>query len=236
MKKLILTTFIISFCVSSIFAQESQNVDLQPENINSGTERFVLFIEEEGNVKQFISFLERNTKVGEELIQVSQKYYNPDGSVNFDSSVVHKKDLSPRYYFAEVQSNEITEEYVFSEHRIEGKKEEDKGSEIIDEDFGYKDVYNSVIENEILNALNFDALRVQTLATYNPGKGKAEITYKKIGEEELMLGGRKINTLKIELTGGGLPATYWLSKSTNEVLLLRADFPNGSSFWKRKVI
>jgi hypothetical protein len=209
---------------------------IRTDNIKSGSELFVLFIEDKDTVQNFVSFLEKKITIAEEVITVTQHHFNTNGTSDFDSSTVRQRDLNPLSYTSILNDGTHSERFVFKNNRVEGVVSEKGQEQNISESYPAKEVFNAVIQDELLKSFSFQDQKRYPLMLYNPGKSFMEVSFNLTGIDTLKLESLQIPALKIEMDGALLPTTIWLDSKDQGVIQQRTRLPDGRLFWKRKVI
>ncbi len=240
MKKISATAFvflIFSFlCLAQKVEKTLQELSIATENIDEGTTNFVLFTEQGGKIQRFVSFIEMTIRTDKEFIHITQRHYNLNRTEDLDSSVVYRKNFAPVYYSAKLNNGMFIEEYKFSDHKIEGKRGDPEKPEMFTEEYEQEQIFNAVTQDVMLQTIPFANESSISCTIYNPGKKFLDVTYRVLGKEILDFSGVSIKALKMEMDGALLPTIIWLSDETGQLLQQRSTLPNGSVFWKKKVL
>lgn len=239
-------SILICLIVTSMFAQGTkQNANakdkviskLQVGNRLSGTSRivpstvqFLLYTLLPNGNRQIISLLTRTIDVsekdGEPIISVTQRYDNKEG-FHTDISTVKRRTLEPLAYQSELSDQK--ESFIFTPKLVQGTITPVKGeSKIITESLK-EGVFNAVVDQELIQSLPLKAGYVVSIQMYNPGKAFLNRTYRVARSERLRTAnGTDIKTWVIE-SGA---TTYWVSKRTQDLIMMKVQLSNGSQFWK----
>lgn len=240
MKRIYIIAFIFFVFSSFCFAQKERNLRLEQniliEKIAEGKTNFILYTEQHGKAQRFVSFIEQEVRMDTEFIYVTQRHFNSNGSVDKDSSIVTRDNLRPIYYFAKIKNGTFIEEYEFFDRRIEGRLGNPENPENYIQEYKQESIYNAVVQDLNLRSFSFKDRSLLSITIYNPGKSFMDVTYKVIGREILEFSSVKIDAIKVEMEGALLPTTIWISERKQELLQQRTSLPNGSFFWKKKVL
>lgn len=240
MKKVSVVIFILFVFSSLCFAQEVtenyRELSFTTESVEEEIAKFILYTEQHGKVQRFVSFIEQEVRMDTEFIYVTQRHFNSNGSVDKDSSIVTRNKLRPIYYFAKLKNGTFIEEYEFLDRRIEGRLGNPENPENYIQEYKQESIYNAVVQDLNLRSFPFKDRSLLSITIYNPGKSFMDVTYKVIGREILEFSSVKIDAIKVEMEGALLPTTIWISERKQELLQQRTSLPNGSFFWKKKVL
>ncbi|GAB5408303.1 MAG: hypothetical protein BalsKO_06680 [Balneolaceae bacterium] len=222
---------LLCFLVTSI----SKVVSNKKNEVSSSSQRFVQFVEKEGRISTFISFIDRETTYKGDKIAIVQRHIKPNGSMDYDSSSIERQTLRPIYYYSRLKAGDHIEKFEFTESFIKGEIISKNGMIPQYEEIS-SPIYNAVTQDELLKSISFLNDTSASYTIYNPGKHFLEVEYKLIGKETLNIRGEKIETLKIEMKGALIPTIIWLSNNSQELIQQKSMLQNGSIFWKKAVI
>lgn len=198
------------------------------------TEQYLLYTIRDGK-KQPLSLLTRTIELkrmdGEEMLSITQRYESENG-VDIDNSVVRRRTLEPIKYSSELSGSKHVERFDFTAQRVLGSITLESG-DVKNFDIALEEpVFNSVIENEILQALPLKNGYAASVRLYNPGKQFAAATFRVLRSEEIKIGGMTLDTWVVAFEGAAVPTTIWIAKKMQEEIMRRAELKDGSEFWR----
>jgi hypothetical protein len=162
-----------------------------------------------------------------------QTSFNKD-HITIDSTVFLEKTYMPVAYRTTIPGEELKEKVDFDGMKISAQI-------IYSDSVVSKDqsaplpVYSVVMDQDILQALKFENGAKFVLKGINPGahyRGLLTTSYEVIGDDNLVIGGTKINCWKLS-TG---KSVMWFSKQGQELLKQEFIFPNGNVFTKVRLL
>ena len=198
--------------------------------IVTNTTRYLLYTLLPNGNRQIISLLTRTVDVseqgGEPLISVTQRYDNKEG-FHTDISTVNRRTLEPLTYQSELSSR--NESFTFTPQLVQGTITPVKGEPKIVTESLKDRIFNAVVEQEIIQSLPLKTGYAVTFKMYNPGNAFLNPTYRVARSERLKIAnGTDIETWVIE--SGAM--TRWVSKRTQDLIMMKVQLTNGSQFWK----
>jgi hypothetical protein len=192
-----------------------------------------------------MSLLKRETKKvffnGNEVWRMVQIYSRKNEAMDYDTSYVEIKTLKPIAYRAMIYAKQ-REFYDFINNKMLGYLFwPDSLDKKFDEDLN-EDEFNSVVDLDILECLDFKKEKTYKLKYYNPGKVHYESNYTLEKIEKIKLGGEKdIECLKIVCeniwsNGRKNSTIYYLEKETHKLLKQVYTFPNNSGEFTKTIL
>lgn len=165
---LLLTANLISFAQESKIDTISE---IKASRIKPSTKKYIQYIENTDGTIKFNSILSREIQEiefeGQKVYLIIQKYQSENG-IDIDSSLVRKMNLMPIAYHSDISTEGHKEIVKFSETQISNR--------IVLEDSTYysvepnKNLYNSVIINEVISELPLEIGKNFIIKMVNPGK------------------------------------------------------------------
>jgi hypothetical protein len=208
---------------------------LEGRRIRPRTQQFILYSLRDGR-RSPTSLLTRTVELGEQdgtnIIRVVQRYESARG-VSVDSSVMHAGTLAPLSYRSHLTTQ--VEAFDFSPTQAIGTITplDSTGAVRRVEQPLPEPVYNAVVLEELIGTLPLRPGPQMRLPAYNPGRQLLNLTVQVTGHEALRLpGGGRLDCWIVTMTGGGGPATFWISQRTRELIRSRTVLPDGSEFWR----
>ncbi len=163
---------------------------------------------------------------GEPISSVTQRYDGKE-KVNTDVSTVNRRTLEPLTYHSDLPSQK--ESFTFTRQLVQGTITPVTGEAKTVTESLKERVFNAVVEQELIQSLPLKAGYVISVKMYNPGKAFLSPTYRVARSERLKTAnGTDIETWVIE-SGG---TTRWMSKRTQDLIMMKVQLNNGSQFWK----
>ncbi len=246
-KTIFYVPMLICLIAASLFAQETnkQNpnakdkavASFQVGNSLSGTSRIVprtaqylLYTLLPNGNKQISSLLTRTVNVseqgGEPTISVTQRYDGKE-KVSTDVSTVKRRTLEPLTYNSDLPNQK--ESFTFTPQLVQGTITPVTGEAKTVTKSLKERVFNAVVVQELIQSLPLKAGYAVSVKIYNPGKAFLSPTYRVARSERLKTAnGTDIETWVIE-SGG---TTLWVSKRTQDLMMMKVQLNNGSQFWK----
>lgn len=238
MKKVFIALALMVACQSIIFSQKNSieitGNDLLIEYLTEGTNRYLVYIENEAGTVLDASIWERTTsfsKIGDEdVIVIEQNWRNQDTTKSRVLYSTNKKEnFSPIYHYTQ-SGKGVKSAFGFTEEAIAGVDTVAQNSK---KDFHMAltaPTLNWELDMEVFRCLPYKKNTTFQINFYHPGspRGPAFYNYEVIGEEQLAgVAGHKIDCwlLKINYNEKN-HATFWIDKKSQEVLKMVEQFNN----------
>lgn len=247
----ILKVFVLISLLSAYSVAQKQTANKkqpkEPQSIRAGEklpritliqphiEHYISFIAR-NDKKQILSLLTRTIKLtgqqqnGKSAFSIEQRYESPAGT-DIDTSIVSRETLEPLAYRSELSTH--NESFDFTSTRVTGTITPKQGDAKTFDEKLETPVFNAVILNEILQSLPFAPGKAFLIKQYNPGKAFLENVFRVAGAEQVRSAdGRNIDAWVIEMEGAAVPTTIWISKRTQEEIMIKSVLKDGSVFWR----
>lgn len=228
---LVFVSSLVSAQVDTIYHLDSK---LVKKYLKPSSNQYLVFIQRKGDPRQTytmvwsrdVKFVNRN---GNELIEISQKWYASDTARNRVVYSLLNPDFSPVYHYTNF--NKAVEAFDFYAGNIKGS---DSVANNTKKDFDLElktPTLNWELDLETFPLLDLKAGKRFAISFYHPG-GKTEpkiYEYKVIGEESLrVIEGGSVPCWKLRIDYDAKShAIFYISKKGREVLRMDEDFGGG---------